>query len=153
MHTIERTEGYRIVRDSSRESGAGFYARVGWLFTNKSIRKELGGPLDSNDDYIWLIVFKAATDDIMAFACLDTGRKIGELWFDNAYVFPDYRGEGLHTRLFELRMEIAKTLPNIHSLKGLARPTARMAFEANGFTPISGRGQYRTYEKKVNDGD
>lgn len=137
------------MRDSSRESGPGFYARVGHLFVDKAIRKEMGGPLDSNDNYIWLIVFKATTDEIMAFACLDTGRKPGEAWLDNAYVFPDYRHMGLHTRLTELRMQMIRHMPGVTTIKGLATPASRTQFEAHGFTVASERGQYRVYEKKV----
>lgn len=149
MHLIERTkEGHRIFQDSSRESGKAFYARVGHLFIDKEIRKDMGGPLDSNDDYIWLLVMDEG-DSIIAFACLDTGKLAsrGEVWFDNAYVFPDYRQHGLHAKLFDLRMQLVKTLPGAHLLKGLARPTARMAFEMRGFDVVSERGQYRVYQK------
>lgn len=155
MHLIERTkEGYRIVRDSSRESGKAFYARVGHLFVDKEIRKEMGGPLDSNDDYIWLLVMDEG-DVIIAFACLNTERleNKGEVWFDNAYVFPAYRQHGLHARLFDLRMQIVKILSGVRCLKGLARPVARMAFEARGFDVLSERGQYRVYQKVYNDDD
>ena len=121
MHTIERTKEYRIVRDSSRESGPGFYTRCGHLFVDKEIRKEMGGPLDSTDDYLWLLVIDRA-DTIIAFACLDTSRLAthGEVWFDNAYVYPDYRQQGFHARLFDLRMGIAKQQLKAHVLKGLA---------------------------------
>lgn len=155
MHLIERTrEGYRIVRDSSRESGKAFYARVGHLFIDKEIRKEMGGPLDSSDDYIWLLVMDKG-DQIIAFACLDTGKLVskGEVWFDNAYVFHSYRQHGLHARLFDLRMQIVKGLSGVRTLKGLARPTARMAFEARGFEVISERGQYRIYQKAYDDAE
>lgn len=155
MHLIERTkEGYRIVRDSSRESGKAFYARVGHLFVDKEIRKDMGGPLDSNDDYIWLLVLDEG-DRIIAFACLDTSKLAtkGEVWFDNAYVFPDYRQHGLHARLFDLRMQIVKELSGVRFLKGLARPAARLAFEVRGFDVISERGQYRVYQKVYNDAE
>lgn len=153
MHTIERTKEYRIVRDSSRESGPGFYARVGHLFVDKEIRKEMGGPLDSTDDYLWLLVIDRA-DVIIAFACLDTGRLAahGEVWFDNAYVFPAYRAQGLHAKLSDLRMRIAKDL-GAKVIKGLARPTAYLAFEARGFDVVAQRGQYRTYQKRIADAE
>ncbi len=108
----------------------------------------MDGPLDSSDAYIWLLVMDAA-DQIIAFACLNTERleKHGEVWFDNAYVFPAYRQHGLHARLFDLRMRIVKTLPGVRLLKGLARPTARTAFEARGFDVVRQNGQYWTYQK------
>lgn len=152
MHLLERTkEGYRIVRDSSRESGKAFYARVGHLFIDKAIRKEMDGPLNSSDDYIWLLVMDPG-DNIIAFACIDTEKLTtkGEVWFDNAFVFPEYRKNGLHSKLFDIRMKIAKEL-GAKVIKGLARPAARIAFEARGFDVISERGQYRTYQKVIAD--
>lgn len=153
MHLLKRHNEYRIFQDSSRESGKAFYARVGHLFVDKEIRKEMGGPLDSNDEWIWLLVLDPA-DAIVAFACLNCERLATkrEVWFDNAYVKPDHRQHGLHAMLTDLRMDLARSV-GAQVLKGLARPTAYISFEARGFEVVRQNGQYRTYQKVLSDAE
>lgn len=152
MHIIEQmpTQKIRIVRDSSKESGKGFYARVGHLFVDKNIRKEMGGPLNSSDAWIWFLAMDV-NDTIVAFACLNCEQiEKGIIWFDNAYVFPDYRQLGLHAKLTDIRMQEAARL-GAKILKGLARPTAYISFEARGFAVVRQNGMYRTYQKVLNE--
>lgn len=141
-----------IVRDSSRESGPAFYARCGHIFVDKTIRREMGGPLDSNDDYLWFFAYDS--DAIAGFAALNCEHLASKrlVWFDNAYVYPAYRDRGLHGRLADLRLALAREL-GARAIRGLARPAAYVAFEARGFRLVSQRGMYRTYELRLDDAE
>lgn len=151
MRLLKEHDGYRIYSDGSAKNGREFYARVGHLFVDKQIRKELGGPLDSSDDYIWLLVYDQGAQ-LVAFSCLNLEQLTtrGEVWFDNAYVFPEHREHGLHGVMFDVRLRLARSC-GARVLKGLATPASRAIFEANGFTVASTRGQYRVYRKEVTD--
>lgn len=151
MVTLERYEGYRIVRDSEDQSGPGLFARIGPLGFDVAVHRELEGPMIHRPGTIWVLALH--DDAVVACAALHTDHLVpgGVVEFDNAYVRPDHRQHGLHGRLFDLRMQIAQEI-GATTARGLARPTARLAFEAHGFTVKSQRGQWRVYERRLDDG-
>lgn len=151
MRLLSEKDGYRIYSDSSQKSGTEFYARIGHVLVDRQIRKELGGPLNSSDDYIWLLTYDSKMH-LVAFSSLNLEHleKRGEGWFDNAYVFPEHRQHGLHRHMFELRLELARQC-GVRVLKGLATPASRAVFEAYGFEIASTRGQYRVYRKDLSN--
>lgn len=54
--------------------------------------------------------------------------------------------------LTDLRMDLARSV-GAQVLKGLARPTAYISFEARGFEVVRQNGQYRTYQKVLSDAE
>jgi GNAT superfamily N-acetyltransferase len=151
MITMEHYKGYRIVCDSEAQSGPEVFLRIGPLAFDREIRRELGGAIEHYPDSIWVLVFDAV-EQIAACATLHQHRlaQHGEVWLDNAYVRSPHRGKGLHGRLFDWRMSIARDL-RARVIRGIALPAARLIFESQGFTVVRERGKYRTYEKKVVD--
>lgn len=148
MQRITEHPPYTLYLDSSTRSGDAFYGRIGAAVFDRAIRKALDGALNNDDTYEWLLAY-TADGALAAFSSFHTAHlDKGVIWLDNAYVYPEHRKQGLHHAMFDLRLTLAKQV-GATVVKGLATLASRDAFEANGFTVISERGQYRTYQKEL----
>lgn len=141
---------YRLLLSSPARDEDAFWRVVGpWAF-DRTIRRELGGPLNHDETYEWILA--AAPDGTWAGFSSFSLRQLdqGIVWFDNAYVFAPHRKRGLHAAMFDLRLIMARQ-SGAKRVKGLATLASRQMFESHGFVIIGERGQYRTYQKDMID--
>jgi hypothetical protein len=149
MKQLETFGEFSIFLTGSRDDAAAFYTAMGPALVDREIRKELGGPITSSDDYLWLLVFNQH-GKLAAFSSINVERRAqGIAVFDNAYVYPWHRENGLHRRMFELRLQLLDHAHDIRWVRGLALPSSRAIFEAHGFSIKLKRGEYWTYEKEL----
>lgn len=149
MKLLDTFGEFRIYQASSRDGDAAFWTTLGPAFVDRAIHKEMGGPIASSDDYIWLVVLNQY-DKLAAFSAINFERRAqGIAVLDNAYVYPWHRENGLHRRMFELRLALLETALDIRAVRGLALPSSRAVFEAHDFEVTRKNGQYWTYQKEL----
>lgn len=148
MIVIAEHKHYKVYRDSSTESGAEFYARMGKWFSSREIIKEMDGPIYDDSAHVWLLAY--AGNELVGFACIDTthlpARKTVELTY--AYVFPVHRGKGLHSLLFDLRMTLAYEM-GANTIKGLGNGKSNSKFLEHGFEIVRKNGRFTHFKKEI----
>lgn len=150
MLKITKHEKYEIWMDSSDVSGEGFYRRMGRFFASRQIRKELEEPLSDDKNFRWLLVYKGY--EIVGFACLNLENleKRGEGWLTFAYILEDYRHNGLHSVLFQERLNLAKNF-NVKVLRGVANEKSFELFVKQGFEIQQRKGKFTYFKKDLTD--
>lgn len=78
------------------------YMYISPFAMNRSVLREFDGyPIFTDKDYVWFIIFD--NGDVIAFASLK--KFPDKVIFVNSYVVPEYRSQGLHTKLIDERMK------------------------------------------------
>ncbi len=145
MKHLEKYKNYNIYLDS-RVISDDFYCRMGRLFADRDIRRELEGPLDDSDQHTWLIVMY--DDEIVAISSYqyDPNKRIAT--FNETYVFPNHRNCGLFARLFDLKYRHCVEA-GARLAKGMANEKSSGLFEQHDWTIASQRGKWTRFEKVV----
>lgn len=77
-----------------------FYRLAGPFLSRREIAKELGGPVWDEDGKMWFLAMDG--EKAVGFATMTV--KNTNISFDEAYVWPAYRNQGIHTALIEERL-------------------------------------------------
>lgn len=118
-----------------------FYSLMGQFLSRREIVKETGFPIWDEDDKVWFI--SVAEDSVVGFAAL---RFAGETAiFCSAYVLPDYRRQGIHTTLLEVRIDYCRQ-NNFHHARTVASELAVPQLQKSGFVIISSTKNYAKME-------
>ncbi len=125
-----------------------FYCLLGRFFCSPAIIKELEGPIFDGPNYKWLVARDGL--EIVAFSsCRDAGK--GVWWFNQTWVDPRYRRQGLYRRLFQLKEDLCRG-QGATVLKGTALTISRGLFEERGWTVTSTRGpRWTWFEKRLEE--
>lgn len=104
-----------------------FWNALGPFFASASVRRELGAPMNSDDDTVWLIAFEGKT--VIGFAAV-RGGEIHHEWLDE-----DHRTKANWMKLLkEVRAAGGTAVTASESLKGY--------YKALGFEEAGQRGKY-----------
>lgn len=127
------------------EHGEGdLWQRVGAFLVSTAVRRELGGPISSDETTVWWL----AIDDDGDTVGFVTARRRKDVWeFRHDYVTPSARGKGVYERLFRSRLQewiasgapAARATVNEHSLS---------VYEHYGFKAVGQRGKYVVVQRE-----
>jgi len=84
-----------------------FWQIMGPCFASAEIRRHLGVPLTSDEGYVWFLAMNGV--ELSGFAAVKA-QKNGICEFKHAYIFGDYRKNGLYTKLLKARLDYAKEI-------------------------------------------
>jgi GNAT superfamily N-acetyltransferase len=127
-----------------------FYGHIGPYALNRSVTGELhdqqyGSIYDEPERAVWFIAVNNR-DELLGFCTLFDREK--DLFFDNTYVIPAHRRNGIGEKLFKARLEYAKGGQNGRKIKGITQnEIQRDIYTKHGFQQASKRGRYYWMEK------
>lgn len=138
-------KGYKVFLASSK-ADRHFYCQMGRFFADKAVIKELEGPMFDDETHQWLLV-KDGLEIIAFSSCRDAGN--GIWWFNQTWVAPEYRRQGIYRKLFQLKEGLCKNA-GAKMLKGTALTHSKALFEQSGWTVTSTRGpRWTWFEKRI----
>lgn len=121
-----------------------FYAYIGPYALNRSVTKEMHDPMYGqiyDEPHAVWFVDTTDTGDLRGFCALFDGDK--EIFLDNCYVVPGYRGQGVGRSLFATRLDYARGIAGGRRIRGITmNDTQYRIYLAHGFTLASKRGRY-----------
>lgn len=126
---------------------AGLWSAIGKYFASAELRKELGGPMSSNDNYHWFV--SSHKGEINGFAALEI-KKSG-VWFRHSYVFESSRNNGVYGELLKARMNFCQQqgVDIVPMITCVATGDSLPSLQKIGFKVISERGKYTTLRLKM----
>jgi GNAT superfamily N-acetyltransferase len=120
-----------------------FYALMGPLFANRGIAEEMDGQLYNKPESTWFV----AHEDGVAFGCCCFFKEEKRLFFENFWVAPHLRKNGIGKKLFSIRMVEAEKLDL--PIRGITRHQDSLKkYLDQGFVVTSKRGRFYWLEKK-----
>lgn len=129
-----------IITEVTNET-PGFYNDLGPIFGSREIEKELGGKVYDDPGRIWFI---AKAGDKMAGVC-SYEIKAGKAQLKSAYVYPEFRGQGLWNKLCDMRERAA--FEHVDELVVTAKGEHKDIWLKRGFEETGKRGSYVTMRK------
>lgn len=78
-----------------------FYRLIGPFLSRREIAKEMKGPIWDDDGKIWFVAF--VENEVAGFATMI--KKPSAIQFEEAYVLPSYREQGIHNTLIQERVK------------------------------------------------
>jgi|GEM_PF-5984899 len=115
-----------------------FYRLIGPFLARRTVVREIGGPIWDDDGMRWFIVLAHKT--VVGFAALrdrTDSQKQHIVEFDNAYVVPTYREQGIYHLLIMARLAAC---PVDAVLRAVVNQHSRHEFLCQGFTVRRERG-------------
>lgn len=124
------------------------WLRIGAFFADKNIRKELGDPMNSDDNYHWFVSIDN-NDTVNGFAAIEL-KKSGA-WFRHSYVFEASRNNGVYGELLTARMNFCRQQGDaiIPMITCVATSESLPSLLKLNFRPIANRGKYTTLRLKL----
>lgn len=123
------------------DQGTRFYHLMGPFLVSRDVRRELGVPISSDENYRWVIAMKSGS--VVGFAAVELLGDIAQL--RHAYVVPECRGLGIYGDMITSREKIARR-SGCRTLKAVASPNSVDALERRGYKRIKKRGKYTVME-------
>lgn len=119
-----------------------FYAIMGPYFANRKYAQEMGGwQFYTKDKAVWFLGFEGET--LIGF-CSAIFEKT-HIYFDNFYVFKQYRGKGYSNQLSEARMGYCRKL-NTEIRVISDNPIQHKKYINDGFIQCGKRGRYDKFK-------
>lgn len=136
-------------RGPSAPGKARFFALMGEFFASPAVRRELGLAMSDGPRHHWLVLGAGAGAEagVWAFGALVLRRE-GVAELAHAVVLPAYRGRGLHRRLVEGRLAMAREL-GARVARATCNELSRPHLEAAGFVRVGARGRYHRMERAL----
>lgn len=107
-----------------------FYIKIGPFLGSYEIYKELCYPLIVYKESIWSVAL--VDNKVVGFGCLF--KKGDKIYFENGYVLPEYRNQGIYKKLIAERIEYVKTnYRNIKIIMANCTLDSFHAYKQNGF--------------------
>lgn len=114
-----------------------FWQLMGPFFASATIRRELGRPLSSDENYVWWISLDGGK--VTGFGAIRQKRKVVE--FCHAYVFPSCRGQGIYREIVRQRLEYC--MEHGHDqIRAVVTAGSRPELEKQSFLCVRKRGRY-----------
>ena len=120
------------------------WRRIGRYFADRKIRRDLGGPMSSDDTYTWWIAEKDGA--VAGFAAIEAGKSA--MILRHSYVLAPHRGNGVYAALLAARIAFAKAAA-AKLIRTTATSMSLPKLLKAGFTAISDRGQYTVVERAL----
>lgn len=117
-----------VVIKQYRHEDAALWPLIGPFLASREVHKSLGGPVFSDADTSWWVATESKA--VVGFCSLREAK--GAYWLENSYVLPDSRGEGIHTKLADVRLKHLATLPS-KTVKVCCRTARWPYYEGWGF--------------------
>jgi len=121
-----------------------FYGYIGPYALNREVTKELHDPQYGSiydEPYATWFILVGKHDETLGFCAMFEKEK--EIFFDNCYVPKEHRGKGYGKKLFETRLNMAKSIANGRKIKGITmNEIQHKIYEDYGFRTASKRGKY-----------
>lgn len=130
--------GYRDAR---------FYSWVGPFALDRRVTEELHdmqyGSIYDEPYATWFIGVDEETGDLIGFAALYEKTKPNEIFLDNCYILPQYRGKGYGKQLFAARMRHAERIQGKRKIKAITKNEIQYGiYLKHGMQLSSKRGKY-----------
>jgi len=111
---------------------------LGSLVTSRTIRKELGIVISSDDNYTWWVAKWEGI--VVGFGAVALRKEVATLY--HSYVFENFRNRGIYSLMLKRRVEFIKTQKNIKKIVTTATKYSKPILEKFGFYETSKRGKY-----------
>lgn len=105
------------------------WVALGEFFCSRQVHRDIGGPIFSQLGTVWFVKRDEDTQEVLGFCSLSN--RGTTLWYDCAYVRPEYRGTGVFTELAKARDEFATLL--CKPIKVAVKPERWHHYETRGF--------------------
>ena len=135
------TKNIKIYSYNSEEQNSNFYSIIGKYFAFREYAKEMGGwQFYNKDNSVWFLLY---VDDILAgFCCMFVENT--HIFYDNFYIFKEYRNKGLSKILFDYRLkECKKYNKEIRAI--VENPIQDKNYIRNNFEYYGNRGHYKKW--------
>ena len=119
-----------------------FYQILGPYLAQRSIAKELGGPIRDDDGKVWVVALDQGV--VQGFCAYYLRRETAVLC--SAYVRPAYRKQGLYQTLFRHRLTAIGPRRMVSTVTGASVST----FRRFGFQEVRRRGRYTLMQREPN---
>lgn len=129
-----------IITEVTNET-PGFYNDLGPIFGSREIEKELGGKVYDDPGRTWFVA--KAGDKVAGVCCYEI--KAGKAQLKSAYVYPEFRGQGLWNKLCDMRERAA--FEHVDELVVTAKGEHKDIWLKRGFEETGKRGSYVTMRK------
>lgn len=123
--------------DVYRHGDNALWLAIGPFLCDRTVHKELGGPIYSLATTTWLVA-RNGDESVIGFASLRNDGKAA--WLDYAYVVPTTRSKGVFARLSIEREKIAKDLKL--PLRTVVRQARWKHYRGRGWKIVTTRGSW-----------
>jgi predicted GNAT family acetyltransferase len=120
-----------------------FWERLGPYFASRDVERELGVSLTSNESHTWWLAFD--NGNLVGFAAAEQ-LKNGTNILRHAWIEPEWRGEGVHERLVDRRLEDL-TEAGETNFRVTVTDDGIERYRDRGFEEARTRGQYTILER------
>ncbi len=136
--------GFSIVTYLKHEDD--FWCKMGKFFAYRKYAKEMGGwQFYTKDKSVWFVSF--LDGEIIGFNAIIHEKT--HSYFDNFYVLPEFRGKGLSTPLFNMRLNYAISLKR--EIRVITdNPIQIKRYTDNNFIHYGMRGKYHKFKLYAN---
>lgn len=121
-----------------------FYGWIGPFALNRTVSDEIHdrkyeSVYDEPDRATWFIGLDG--DELVGFCAIYESQN--QVYLDNSYILPEFRGNGYGKELFAFRLEFALEIAAGRPIKGITMsPKQYKIYLQNGFVETSKRGRY-----------
>lgn len=121
-----------------------FYGYIGPYALNREVTREMHDPQYGaiyDEPYATWFILTGNRGELYGFCAMFEKEK--EIFFDNCYVVKEFRGKGYGKKLFEIRLNMAKSIADGRKIKGITMNEIQYnIYLENGFRLASKRGKY-----------
>jgi ribosomal protein S18 acetylase RimI-like enzyme len=123
------------------------WGKIGCHLVTPAVHKILGGYVVSTQDCTWWVAL--TDDDKTAGFCMARRHKNGKVVLTYAYVLPEYRDNGLYSRLFEDRLADVLSWPGVTVLEAAVNTNSAPMFLGHGFVETGCWGEFLVMQRRV----
>lgn len=135
----------RIIEYTVEQQDSSFYSIMGKFFAFRKYAHEMGGwQFYNKDNTVWFLMY--LEDELIGFCSLFNENT--HVYFDNAYIFKEFRGHGYSRQLFDARLTCARNLQK--EIRVISdNPRQIHNYIRNGFEFYGKRGRYGKYRLRA----
>lgn len=132
-----------VVRQADKN--AQFWQLLGPMATSPEVHKALAGPVTDTPDHTWLLAVEDGRLEAMSSYTLD---EKGVAHFNETYVAPHRRKNGLYEKLFDLKYELC-VADGATAVVGMANSKGRGMFDKRGWQETRSTKNWTWFRKEV----
>lgn len=139
--------GTNIVTYTNHEGN--FFAYMGAFFAFRIYAQEMGGwQFYTKPGSVWFVAFDTSKDKVQGFCSIIQEKN--HVYFDNMYVLPEYRGQGISRLLYDTRLKYAPLMgQEIRVITD--NPIQLKRYRESGFIEYGKRGRYTKFKQERNE--
>lgn len=123
-----------------------FWDLMGSYFASRSVRRELGIPMSSDENHVWFIAM--GPESVAGFAAIETQKR--GCFLRHVYVKADHREKGLMKKLVQEAVKYAKSI-SVSAIHVTVAAKLVDFYTENGWSESNTRGQYHTLILKLKE--